>query len=67
VRFIIKHQQKNAPGQAVDGAFLTYDNETGQQILEAVRDHNAGQERVGMGILLGCICLTAKTRNSKRK
>jgi hypothetical protein len=52
VRFLIEHQQKNAPGQAVDGAFLAYDNETHQQILEKTNDHNAGRERVGMGVLL---------------
>jgi hypothetical protein len=52
VRFLIEHQQKSAPGEPVDGAFLIYDNQTGKQILEEARDHNAARERVGMGLLL---------------
>ncbi len=52
VRFLINHQQKNAPGRPVDGTFLAYDNETHEQILEKTNDHNAGRERVGMGVLL---------------
>jgi len=52
VRFIMDHQQVLAPGRPVDGAFVAYDNETGQQILQRVPDHNAGRERIAMGILL---------------
>ena len=52
VRFLMAHQQKNAPGQPADGAFLAYDNQTHQQILDKTDDHNAGRERVGMGVLL---------------
>lgn len=52
VRFLIAHQQKSAPGQPVDGAFVAYDNDTQQQILEKAEDQNAGRERVGMGVLL---------------
>ncbi len=52
VRFIMDHQQKNAPGRANDGALVAYDNESGQQVLERTPDHNAGRERLAMGILL---------------
>jgi hypothetical protein len=52
VRFIMAHQQEDAPGQPFDGAFVAFDNETGKMILEPTNDHNAGRERVGMGVLL---------------
>jgi hypothetical protein len=53
VRFILRHQQRHAPGDPLDGAFLAYDNATGQQVYAAKpSDHNAGRERVGMGVLL---------------
>ncbi|MFT3867911.1 MAG: hypothetical protein QM715_05375 [Nibricoccus sp.] len=51
VRFIVRHQQRHAPGEPLDGAYLAYDNETGQQIYATSNDHNAGRERVAMGVL----------------
>jgi hypothetical protein len=51
-RFIIDHQQKHAPGEAIDGALLAYDNQTKELVLEKSNDRNAGRERVGMGVLL---------------
>ncbi|MDR1011631.1 MAG: hypothetical protein LBM04_11020 [Opitutaceae bacterium] len=52
LKFIIRKQQRNAPGDPLDGAYLSYDNETGKQVYSAsTSDHNAGRERVGMGVL----------------
>ena len=52
LRFIVAHQQRNAPGDRADGAYLAYDNETGRQIYdERVNDYNAGRERSAMGVL----------------
>jgi hypothetical protein len=52
VKFIITHQQREAPGDPLDGAYLSYDNDTGQQVYSArPSDHNAGRERLAMGVL----------------
>lgn len=52
VEFIVRKQQRRAPGDPLDGAYLPYDNETERQVYEArPADHNAGRECVGMGIL----------------
>ena len=52
VRFIVRRQQRDAPGDALDGAYLSYDNETGRQVCDpGDNDHNAGRERLGMGVL----------------
>jgi hypothetical protein len=52
LRFIVKHQQRRADGDPLDGAYLVFDNETGRQIYAAKpSDHNAGRERLGMGVL----------------
>ena len=60
VKFIVEHQQRNAPGTPLDGAYLVYDNETGQQICDAGADHDAGRERVGMGCLIARYLLVCK-------
>lgn len=52
VRFIVEHQQRHQPGDPLDGAFLLYDNETGQPVHDpGFSDHNAGRERLAMGVL----------------
>jgi hypothetical protein len=52
VKFIIECQQRNAPGDPLDGAYLSFDNETGKQVHDAkVNDRNAGRERLAMGVL----------------
>lgn len=52
LEFFVRNQQRNAPGDPLDGAYLAYDNATNQQVYEAKpSDHNAGRERVGMGVL----------------
>lgn len=52
VKFIVRQQQHNAPGDPLDGAYVCYDNETGRQAFRASpSDHNAGRERVAMGVL----------------
>ncbi len=52
LRFIVRNQQRNAPGHPLDGAYLSYDNETGRQVYSRTNDHNAGRERLGMGVLV---------------
>ncbi|MGC4074163.1 MAG: hypothetical protein QM760_16950 [Nibricoccus sp.] len=51
LRFIVRNQQRNSPGDPLHGAYLAFDNETGQQIYATRNDHNAGRERVCMGVL----------------
>lgn len=52
LKFIVEHQQRNAPGDPLDGAYLAYDNDTDSQIYDAKdADHNAGRERMAMGVL----------------
>lgn len=52
LKFIVRHQQRNAPGNPLDGAYLAFDNETGAQIHdEKINDYNAGRERMAMGVL----------------
>ncbi len=51
VKFIVAKQQRNDPGNPLDGAYLAFDNETGQQVL-GPNDHNEARERVGMGVLV---------------
>ncbi|MGC3991748.1 MAG: hypothetical protein QM796_19060 [Chthoniobacteraceae bacterium] len=52
VKFIVRKQQRVAPGDPLDGAYLSYDNETGQQVYDPKSsDHNAGRERTGMAVL----------------
>jgi len=65
VRFIMDHQQVSAPGKPVDGAFVAYDNEAAQQVLEQTPDHNAGSERIAMGILLAQVL--ARTKDPQLK
>lgn len=51
LEFIVRKQQRCDPGDPLDGAYLAYDNELGKQVYNpAINDHNAGRERVGMGI-----------------
>lgn len=52
VKFIVEKQQKNAPGDPLDGAYLPYDNQLNQQEISRVSDHNEGRERIGMGVLV---------------
>lgn len=52
VRFIIEHQQRHAAKDPLDGAYLIFDNETNAQVYDGgFPDHNAGRERIGMGVL----------------
>lgn len=51
--FIARRQQYARAGSHLDGAFLTYDNETNLPIYyHGLGDQNGGRERVGMGVLL---------------
>jgi hypothetical protein len=53
VKFIVEKQQKRAPGDFLDGAYLIYDNEKESHVYEAgFSDHNAGRERLAMGTLV---------------
>lgn len=52
-RFIAGKQQCRDEESCLNGAYLIYDNEEGQQYYShAFNDHNGGRERVGMGVLL---------------
>lgn len=52
-RFIAKHQQYLREGSPLDGALLIYDRATDSQYCdEQFYDHNAGRERVAMGLVL---------------
>ncbi len=48
--FIAKNQQEH--GGVLDGAYLIYDNETHERVYEENPNHNAGRERIGMGLLM---------------
>ncbi len=48
--FIAKNQQEH--GGVLDGAYLIYDNETNTRVYEENPNHNAGRERIGMGLLI---------------
>ncbi|MBQ4055018.1 MAG: hypothetical protein IJD17_04830 [Clostridia bacterium] len=53
VDYIVSRQQHNRPGSALDGAYLIYDTASNSQYFSnAVADHNASRERIGMGILI---------------
>ncbi len=52
LRYITRHQQRRADGDPLDGAYLIYDTVAEKQIYGAKpSDHNAGRERLGMGVL----------------
>ncbi|MFP2420906.1 hypothetical protein ACLEXA_05040 [Pseudescherichia vulneris] len=50
--FIAERQQCLTPGARTEGAFLIYDNEANRLFYSHEHDHNAGRERVAMGLLL---------------
>lgn len=53
VRFIATRQQVRDAADPLDGAFLTYDNQTNTIArYNPKRDHNEARERTGMGVLL---------------
>lgn len=53
IDFIVDKQQYNKSGSPLDGAFLIYDNKEEHMIFEdCIADHNAGRERLGMGLLI---------------
>ena len=51
-RFIVEKQQYQDRFSHLHGCFLIYDNETEQVYYSDTYDHNAGRERVGMGVVL---------------
>lgn len=51
-RFIARKQQFHKAGSALDGAYLSYDNEEQHIFYDRKSDHNGGRERVGMGVLM---------------
>ena len=53
IDFIVDKQQYHRNGSPLDGAFLVYDNKEEHMIFEdCIADHNAGRERLGMGLLI---------------
>ena len=61
LEFMVDKQQYNEPGNALDGAFLCYDAESGRQYYdEQFSDMNAQRERLGMTIMLARYLQTHK-------
>ncbi len=53
LRFIVRHQQYSRPESPLDGAYLIYDNTTKRYFFDdRLGDHNASNERLGMGITI---------------
>ena len=53
VQFIVKNQQCHDSGSHLDGAYLIYDNQTGELYYDvSFYDHNACRERIGMALLI---------------
>ncbi len=53
LQFIVDKQQYHNPRSHLDGAFLIYDNQDKHLVFDdAIGDHNACHERMGMAILL---------------
>lgn len=55
-RFIVRHQQCMDSSDCLYGAYLAYDNQTGEQVYSQCADKNAGRERAAMSALLA-LCL----------
>lgn len=51
-RFITENQQYHNKSSRLNGAYLIYDNEEHKLHYDSDDDHNAGRERIGMGVLL---------------
>lgn len=51
-RFITEYQQYHNKNSRLNGAYLVYDNDEHKLHYDNFSDHNAGRERVGMGVLL---------------
>lgn len=53
LEFILKHQRYKNPKSPLDGAFLIYDTEDKNLVFDdAIPDHNACRERIGMALLM---------------
>lgn len=53
VNFIVDHQQYHRKGSMLDGAYLVYDNKENMIVYDDINpNHNAGRERLGMGLLV---------------
>ena len=51
--FIMQHQQFHRAGDALDGAYLIYDNEDKCPVYDEIfSDYNACRERIGMGLFM---------------
>lgn len=51
-RFIVRNQQYHGTVEALQGAYLTYDNEEKHMVYQPENDYNGGRERVGMGLMI---------------
>lgn len=53
IDYIVDKQQYHNPKSELDGAYLVYDTKTERIYYDEVfHDHNAGRERLGMGLLI---------------
>ena len=63
INFIVDNQQYHSTSGVLDGAFLIYDNKEEHMIFEdCIADHNAGRERIGMGLLIARYLQTHKNQ-----
>lgn len=51
-RFIVRNQQYHGGVEALQGAYLIYDNEEKHMVYQPENDYNGGRERVGMGLMI---------------
>ena len=67
INYIVSRQQHNCPGSLLDGAYLVYDTASNSQYFSnAVADHNASRERIGMGILIAKYLQTHNDEDAKK-
>jgi hypothetical protein len=68
VKLIVDKQQKNSPGDPLDGAYLPYDNQRETQFCDqgVANNHNEARERLAMGVLVALyvpLCKDADLRH----
>lgn len=62
-RFITENQQYHNKNSRLNGAYLIYDNDEHKLHYDSDFDHNAGRERVGMGVLVAAYLQTEKDKD----
>lgn len=62
-RFITENQQYHNKNSRLNGAYLIYDNEEHKLHYDSEFDHNAGRERIGMGVLVATYLQSEKDKD----